>query len=81
MATIQRRLNRCCIVRIASGDLRPQFWLSTLKPKSSGLRASICRLDGDGKKCPNGLAIDPLGTGSAQVYWRYGSQARYIRQI
>jgi hypothetical protein len=40
------------------GDLRPKFWLSTLKPKSSCLLASICRLDGDGEKCPNGLAID-----------------------
>ena len=59
------------------GDLRPKFWLSTLKPKSSGLLASICRLDGDGEKRPNGLAIDPLGSGSAQVDWRCGSQARY----
>ena len=63
------------------GDLRPKFWLSTLKPKSSGLLASICRLDGDGEKCPNGLAIDPLGSGSAQVDWCCGSQALDTRQI
>ena len=71
MRTMQRILNRCCIVCIAviCGHSLERVDSPPKQVVCQTLRASSRRLDGDGKKCPNGLAIviDPLGSGSAQV--------------